>query len=174
MRQWRRLGNEPSSLSRIAGPRSTQARRRGSICYQVSGRHGLAIRLGVMTALRVDGSLDFTTLKRRLDVADGALGLHLGKLEEIGYITATKGFIGRRPKTTYRLTTQGVKALDPYLRTMRQLLDEIDAARLPRLEGRHPAGKEHDWPARRFRRGSERVKRVEELPRLGSNQQPAG
>ena len=87
--------------------------------------HG-PVRLGVMTALRVDGPLDFTTLKRRLEVADGALGLHLGKLEEAGYISATKRFVGRRPKTTYRLTATGVKALNDYIETMRLLLDQIE------------------------------------------------
>ena len=45
--------------------------------------HG-PIRLGIMTALQVDGTLDFTTLKKRLDTVDGSLNLHLGKLEERG------------------------------------------------------------------------------------------
>ncbi len=45
------------------------------------------IRLGVLTALQVDGALDFTTLRKRLDVADGAIGIHLRKLEEIKYIS---------------------------------------------------------------------------------------
>ena len=55
--------------------------------------HG-PVRLGVLTALQVDGRLDFTTLRKRLSVADGALGLHLEKLEEAGYINCHKAFVG--------------------------------------------------------------------------------
>jgi DNA-binding PadR family transcriptional regulator len=54
--------------------------------------------------------------------------MHLAKLEEIGYIMSKKGFVGRRPKTTYRLTAAGRKALAKYLESMRQLLDEIEEA----------------------------------------------
>ena len=87
--------------------------------------HG-PIRLGTLTALRVDRELDFTTLKRRLEVADGALGTHLRKLEDKGYISSQKKFVGRRPKTTYRLTRLGRSALAAYLSTMRQLLDSVE------------------------------------------------
>ena len=87
--------------------------------------HG-PVRLGAMTALRIDGPLDFTTLKKRLDVADGALGLHLKKLEQTGYIASTKRFVGRRPKTTYKLTRTGIKALGNYLVEMQKLLDAVE------------------------------------------------
>lgn len=89
--------------------------------------HG-PMRLGVMTALQIEKELDFTTLKKRLRATDGSLGMHLAKLEEIRYIVSKKGFVGRRPKTTYRLTTAGTKALAKYLDSMRQLLDEIEKA----------------------------------------------
>jgi DNA-binding MarR family transcriptional regulator len=89
--------------------------------------HG-PVRLGALTALRMDGTLDFTTLKMRLAVADGVLGMHLQKLEEAGYISAQKSFVGRRPKTSYRLTQTGRRALTNYLRAMRTLLDAIEAA----------------------------------------------
>jgi DNA-binding MarR family transcriptional regulator len=88
--------------------------------------HG-PIRLGALTALRIDGPLDFTTLRKRLDVTDGALGMHLAKLEEVGYVTVKKAFVGRRPKTTYRLTPAGAKALASYLDAMQRLIDAIDA-----------------------------------------------
>lgn len=65
--------------------------------------HG-PVRLGVLTALQMDGPLDFTTLKKRLEVANGALGLHLWKLEDIGYLRCKKAFVGRRPKSTYRIS----------------------------------------------------------------------
>ena len=87
--------------------------------------HG-PIRLGVLTALQTDGALDFTTLKRRLDVADGALGLHLRKLEDTGYVTCKKTFVGRRPKSTYRMTQSGRKALASYLEAMQRLIDAVE------------------------------------------------
>jgi DNA-binding PadR family transcriptional regulator len=83
--------------------------------------HG-PIRLGVMTALKLDGPHDVTSLKKRLEVADGSLGLQLQKLEEAGYVNADKAFVGRRPKTTYRLTRVGQTALARYLDTLQQLL----------------------------------------------------
>jgi len=90
--------------------------------------HG-PIRLGAMTALQIDVKLDFTTLKRRLQVTDGSLGIHLQKLEEIKYIKSKKAFVGRRPKTTYRLTAIGRKALIKYLESMQKLLDAVGKAK---------------------------------------------
>jgi DNA-binding PadR family transcriptional regulator len=86
--------------------------------------HG-PIRLGAMTALQIDGKLDFTTLKKRLQVTDGSLGIHLQKLEEVGYIKSKKAFVRRRPKTTYKLTATGRKALIKYLESMQKLLDAV-------------------------------------------------
>lgn len=88
--------------------------------------HG-PVRLGVLTALRIDGPLDFTTLKKRLDVTDGALGQHLRTLEETGYVACRKSFVGRRPKSTYRLTRKGVTALRKYTTAMRAVLDAVEA-----------------------------------------------
>ena len=88
--------------------------------------HG-PIRLGVLTALHMDGALDFTTLKKRLGAAVGALGLHLRKLEDIGYLKCRKAFVGRRPKSTYSISAAGRKALENYLRSMQQLIDAIEA-----------------------------------------------
>ena len=88
--------------------------------------HG-PIRLGILTALQIDGALDFTTLKKRLETADGSLNLHLRRLEENGYITSKKAFVGLRPKTTYRMAPAGRKALTGYLKAMRQLLDALES-----------------------------------------------
>ncbi len=88
--------------------------------------HG-PVRLGVLTALQTGGPLDFTTLKKRLDVGDGVLGLHLRKLEETGYLTCKKTFVGRRPKSTYRITPSGRKALTCYLHAMQTLIDAVEA-----------------------------------------------
>ncbi len=89
--------------------------------------HG-PIRLGVLTALQTDGRLDFTTLKKRLDVADGAMGIHLRKLEDIGYIACKKTFVGRRPKSTYRITSKGRSSLLNYLEAMQQVIDAVASA----------------------------------------------
>ena len=83
--------------------------------------HG-PIRLGVLTALQLAGPHDFTTLKKRLGVADGSLSLQLQKLEEAEYITSTKYFAGRLPKTEYRLTPAGRKAFETYLDQMEALI----------------------------------------------------
>jgi len=89
--------------------------------------HG-PIRLGTMTALRIDRELDFTTLKKRLQVTDGSLGIHLQKLEQIDYIRSQKTFVKRRPKTTYQLTIRGKRALTKYLESMQKLLDAVEQA----------------------------------------------
>ena len=83
--------------------------------------HG-PLRLGVLTALQLDGPHDFTTLKKRLEAADGSLGLQLHKLEEAEYIKAEKAFVGRRPRTTYHLTKKGRTALAHYLDALQRLL----------------------------------------------------
>ena len=99
--------------------------------------HG-PIRLGVLTALQADGALDFTTLKRRLGVADGAIGTHLQKLETIGYVTCTKEFVGRRPRSTYCITEQGRRSLLDYLEMMQQLINSLTNANQTKPEGGKP------------------------------------
>lgn len=87
--------------------------------------HG-PLRLGVMTALQMDGTLDFSTLKSRLHAADGSLNLHLRTLEKAGYIRSHKAIVGLRPKTRYTSTYAGKKALAEYLRCMRKLLSALE------------------------------------------------
>lgn len=86
--------------------------------------HG-PVRLGVLTALQADGALDFTTISKRLKVTDGVIGTHLLKLEKINYVSCTKKFVGRRPKSTYQITTKGRQALFLYLETMQQLINSL-------------------------------------------------
>jgi predicted ArsR family transcriptional regulator len=90
--------------------------------------HG-PIRLGVLTALLVNGPQDFTALKKGLGVSDGALGLHLQKLEETGYLGCEKAFVGRRPKSTYKITGAGRKALSKYLDSMQKVIDSVQKNR---------------------------------------------
>jgi DNA-binding transcriptional ArsR family regulator len=73
------------------------------------------VRLGIMSALAVREELTFTELKALFDVSDGNLSAHARKLEEAKYLTCSKSFEQRRPKTIYRLTALGKGALNRYL-----------------------------------------------------------
>src|SRR5258707_6484962 len=73
------------------------------------------VRLGIMSALAVREELTFNELKELFDVSDGNLSAHARKLEEAKYLTCTKSFEDRRPKSVYRLTPLGKTALHPYL-----------------------------------------------------------
>ncbi len=87
------------------------------------------VRLGIVSALAVNASVTFPDLKKLLNTTDGNLSVHARKLEEAGYISCTKSFEGRIPKTEYRLTASGRQALERYLTEMESL---IEAARHPR------------------------------------------
>lgn len=73
------------------------------------------VRLGIMSALAVREELTFTELKGLFDVSDGNLSAHARKLEEASYVTCTKSFEDRRPRTVYRITAVGRNALHRYL-----------------------------------------------------------
>jgi DNA-binding MarR family transcriptional regulator len=73
------------------------------------------VRLGILSALAVNDLLTFNDLKALFAVTDGNLGAHARKLENAGYIACRKTFEGRRPRTEYRLTPTGRKALERYL-----------------------------------------------------------
>ena len=79
------------------------------------------VRLGIMTIL-VSGSSDFTSLKERLQVTGGNLGAHLRVLEDAGYLEVDKRFVGRRPKTTYKITAPGKRAFRGYLRDLESVI----------------------------------------------------
>lgn len=79
-------------------------------------------RLAIVTALSVNASLSFTELKGITQTTDGNLSVHARKLEEAEYIACTKSFEGRMPKTQYRLTAAGRRALERYLDHMEALI----------------------------------------------------
>ena len=83
------------------------------------------LRLGILSALAVNESLTFTELKKLLDTTDGNLSVHARKLEEAGYVGCAKGFSGRVPRTDYRLTAAGRRALDRYLDHMEALIQAM-------------------------------------------------
>ena len=80
------------------------------------------LRLGIVSALAVNDSLSFSDLKKLMKTTDGNLSVHARKLEEAEYITCTKSFEGRMPKTEYRLTATGRRALERYLDHMEALI----------------------------------------------------
>src|SRR5579871_389424 len=80
------------------------------------------LRLGILSALSVNESLTFNELKKMLDTTDGNLSVHARKLEEAGYIGCTKSFEGRMPRTDYRLTASGKRALERYVDHMEALI----------------------------------------------------
>jgi DNA-binding HxlR family transcriptional regulator len=80
------------------------------------------VRLGILSALAVNDALSFSALKALLRTTDGNLSVHARKLEEAQYISCTKSFEGRIPKTEYRLTAMGRRALERYLDHMEALI----------------------------------------------------
>lgn len=80
------------------------------------------IRLGIVSALAVNKTLTFNELKAILKTTDGNVSVHARKLEEAGYLTCTKSFHGRMPRTEYSLTAAGKKALEKYLGHMEALI----------------------------------------------------
>ena len=80
------------------------------------------LRLGIVSALAVNDSLSFSDLKKLMKTTDGNLSVHARKLEEADYIACTKSFEGRMPKTEYRLTATGRRALERYLDHMEALI----------------------------------------------------
>jgi len=80
------------------------------------------VRLAIVSALAVRESLTFNELKALLKTSDGNLSVHARKLEDADYITCDKSFAGRVPKTEYRLTALGKRALERYLDHMEALI----------------------------------------------------
>lgn len=80
------------------------------------------MRLGIISALAVRDALTFSELKRLLEATDGNLSVHARKLEEANYVICTKSFEGRVPRTEYRITSAGRRALERYLDQMEQII----------------------------------------------------
>jgi len=80
------------------------------------------VRLGIVSALAAADRLTFNEIKALLKTTDGNLSVHARTLEDAGYVTCTKGFDGRRPRTEYRLTARGRRELARYLTHMEALI----------------------------------------------------
>ena len=83
------------------------------------------LRLGILSALSVNESLTFNELKKLLDTTDGNLSVHARKLEEAGYLSCTKSFAGRVPRSDFKLTAAGRRALERYLDHMEALIQTM-------------------------------------------------
>ena len=83
------------------------------------------MRLGIVSALAANPSLTFNELKKLLKTTDGNLSVHARKLEEASYVSCTKSFEGRVPKTEYRLTPSGRRAFEKYLDHMEALIQAM-------------------------------------------------
>ena len=105
-----------------AAPGKTPSKPAAAIRARVGGEDGgldrliyERVRLGIMSALAMNEQLSFNELKSLFDVSDGNLSAHARKLEEAGYVMCTKSFEDRRPKSQYRITPVGKRALLRYL-----------------------------------------------------------
>lgn len=83
------------------------------------------VRLAIVSALAGAPSLTFNELKQLLDITDGNLSVHARKLEDAGFVACDKTFVDRVPRTAYRLTAAGRKALDAYIGHMEALIQRI-------------------------------------------------
>lgn len=81
------------------------------------------VRLGIMSVLAVNNSMDFTGLKETLAVTDGNLASHLRALEEGGYIIMEKSFINRKPNTNYTITEKGMESFKSHLQALEELIN---------------------------------------------------
>lgn len=109
----------PPARTRLSGVRGQLAPEDRD---QLDGLIHHRLRLGVVSALAAADAMSFNELKALLRTTDGNLSVHARKLEDAGYVTCTKTFESRRPKTEYRLAPRGRRALERYLSHMEALI----------------------------------------------------
>jgi len=107
-------GPEPEDLN-VRAEKVSRASRLDRLIHE-------RVRLGIVSALAVNTSLSHNELKQLLKTTDGNLSVHARKLEDAEYIECIKSFDGRLPRTIYRLTSSGRKALESYLNHMEALI----------------------------------------------------
>lgn len=83
------------------------------------------IRLGIMSALVVNASVNFNELKELLEITDGNLASHLKTLEDSNFVNVQKGFIGRKTNTTYSITRAGEKAFKQHLEALEKMIGSV-------------------------------------------------
>ena len=80
------------------------------------------VRLGIMSALAINETLDFNTFKELLQVTDGNLASHIKALEKINFLIVEKSFVGKKPNTRYRITNSGKKAFEQHILSLERLI----------------------------------------------------
>ena len=113
---------------RGAAPELQDVRSSGKAKHPAPGLDRLIherMRLGIVSALAANESLTFNDLKNLMNTTDGNLSVHARKLEDSGYIACTKSFEGRLPKTEYKLTVAGRRALENYLSHMETIIHQM-------------------------------------------------
>ena len=80
------------------------------------------IRLGIMSVLLVNDWIDFREMKEMLNITDGNLASHISALEKSGYVEIKKEFVGKKPKTSYRVTQSGRVAFNEHLNALEKLI----------------------------------------------------
>jgi len=86
--------------------------------------HG-RVRLGILAYLAGAGDADFVSLSHHLKTTNGNLSVHLGKLEAAGYVALERAIVGKRTRTTVRLTAKGREALRAYISGMARLIEQL-------------------------------------------------
>jgi DNA-binding HxlR family transcriptional regulator len=84
------------------------------------------IRLGIMSILMVNETIDFATLKEMLDITDGNLASHVSALEKLEFVAVNKQFIGKKPNTTYAATALGKSAFMEHLNALESLIKKTN------------------------------------------------
>ena len=114
-----------STRRQAAAPRELRSARASAAAPALDRLIHERMRLGIVSALAANESLTFSDLKSLVESTDGNLSVHARKLEDAGYISCTKSFDGRVPKTEYKLTTAGRRALENYLNHMETLIQKM-------------------------------------------------
>jgi len=110
------------SLEVVNGRSRKRAGAIGSSALELDAVIHERVRLGIISALAVNHVLSFNDLKRLLEITDGNLSVHARKLEDAGYVKCTKSFVGRQPRTEFKLTASGRRALEGYLAQMESVI----------------------------------------------------
>ena len=80
------------------------------------------VRLAILSLLSGAEEAEFVYLREQVGATDGNLSIHLARLEEAGYVAVRKKFVGRKPRSFYRLTSKGRAAFAGYLTQLKALL----------------------------------------------------
>lgn len=115
-------GGEAVRLASVAGSAAEGATELDRVIHE-------RMRLAIVSALAVNESLSFNELKAMLSATDGNLSVHARRLEDAGYVACDKSFEGRVPRTEYRITPKGRRALQRYLGHMEAIIREVKEQR---------------------------------------------